>query len=113
MQDNAKINKSNTLSAEELSSLSDIAGRFEDYSEAVWDKPNYAKLDNLSCHRENIIQWYPFKEGASVLELCAECGAVTGGFAGRAGRVLSITDSEEKAKIIRTRYGSLKNLEVA
>lgn len=113
MQDNAKINKSNTLSAEELSSLSDIAGRFEDCSEAVWDKPNFAKLDNLSCHRENIIQWYPFKEGASVLELCAECGAVTGGFAGRAGRVLSITDSEEKAKIIRTRYGSLKNLEVA
>ena len=35
-------------------------------------------LYHLSAIRENILEWYPFDPGASLLEIGAECGALTG-----------------------------------
>lgn len=81
-------------------------------SKAVCEAPDADKLINFSCHRGNIIQWYPFKKGSAVLELCAQCGAVTQGIVGKGVDVTAVTDSPEKAQIIKNRFQTAQNLSV-
>ena len=78
----------------------------------ISSQPSYLKLDNLSPARENIIRWYPFKENADILELNAQCGAVTSHLASKAGHLVSVTDSTAKAKIIAERNQDTDNLEI-
>ena len=48
------------------------------YNDVILDKNSWAVLYHLSKQRENILKWYPFEKNASILEVGAGCGAVTG-----------------------------------
>lgn len=100
MSDNAQLNK--------LLELSEHGCK--DYSEIIYEQADYSTLYNFSCHRGSIMQWYPFESGASVLELCAECGAVTDGIVNKDIKITSITDSEIKAQIIKNRFADSLNV---
>ena len=69
-------------------------------------------LYHLSKVRENILNWYPFKEGASAIEIGSGCGAITGLLCRRLSRVVSVELSKRRAQINYTRHKELENLEL-
>jgi SAM-dependent methyltransferase len=74
--------------------------------------PTWEQLYHLSPIRENLLDWYPFKQGASLLEVGAGCGALTGLFCRLGLQVTAVELSKRRAEIIRRRHGHLRNLEV-
>lgn len=75
------------------------------------EKPG-AVFHNFAKCRENLINWYPFKKGAKVLEIGAGMGAVTGCLCEKCEKVVSIEESPRRAQIIRERHKQYSNLEV-
>lgn len=69
-------------------------------------------LYHLSHERANIINWYPFKEHASVLEIGAGPGAITGTLCELAERVTSVELSKRRATINYLRNKEKDNLEI-
>ena len=67
---------------------------------------------NLSFLRENLFNWYPFKEDANLLEIGAECGALTGLFCQKVSKVTAVEYSEKKSQIIYNRHKNYSNLEI-
>lgn len=67
------------------------------------------KLDNLYAFaelRENILEWYEFNPEARLLQVGADCGALTGLFADRTALVTVIDPCEENLAVVRARYQS-------
>ena len=67
---------------------------------------------NFTSIRENLINWYPFKENCSILEIGAGMGALTGYLCSVAKKVIALEESQKRADIIKKRYERLNNLEV-
>lgn len=65
----------------------------------------------LSTIRENIINWYPLKKNARILEIGANYGEITGYLCNLCENVTSVELSKEKAKIIAKRHSDKENLE--
>lgn len=84
----------------------------EDYSEIIKDDDRYFIRYNFSNYRPSILQWYPFKEDAHVLEINAEYGAITGMLCDRCKSVTATEPSIFKAGLICERYSSRINLTV-
>lgn len=76
---------------------------------------NKAKIKNilaLSDIRENILNWYNFEKEASILELNAHYGEITGLLCKEAQRVVSIEENRKCASIIEKRHKDKGNLEI-
>ena len=71
-----------------------------------------AAFHNFTNARENLINWYPFNSEASVLEIGAGMGALTGLLCDKCRVVISVEQSEKRAQIIRERHKDKKNLTV-
>jgi 2-polyprenyl-3-methyl-5-hydroxy-6-metoxy-1,4-benzoquinol methylase len=67
---------------------------------------------NLSDIRNNIINWYPFKENADVLEIGAGFGSITGELCKKSKTVTSIEFIKKRAEAICKRHKDKDNLEV-
>jgi 2-polyprenyl-3-methyl-5-hydroxy-6-metoxy-1,4-benzoquinol methylase len=77
------------------------------------ENKNHFLLDyTFSAIRQNIINWYPFRKNAELLEIGAGMGAVTGVFCDKCKEVTAIEMSDRRADIIRERYKACKNLTV-
>ena len=100
--------------AETEQKMLQIARQFpEDKSEDfIADDSTYTINNTFSSVRRNILNWYPFKEHASILEVGAGMGAITGLLCDVADSVISIEMSEIRADVIRTRYAQRENLTV-
>lgn len=72
----------------------------------------YAILKALSPNRRNLLEWFPFDPEASLLEIGAGCGAMTGLFTERVGEVCSIVPTQIRAKITAVRNRTADNLKV-
>lgn len=72
----------------------------------------FAFLYHLSPIRENILNWYPFKEGCRILEVGSGCGAITGLLCQKAGWVTSVELSRQRATINYERNKDAQNLEI-
>lgn len=92
----------------------DIAQKYpEDASEDyIGDCSEYTVNNTFSSVRRNILNWYPFKKDADILEIGAGMGALTGLLCDKARSVTSIEMSEDRAKVIQARYADRKNLKV-
>lgn len=77
----------------------------------IYEQPG-AVFHNFSKSRENLINWYPFKSNARVLEIGAGMGALTGCLCERCEYVTSIEESPRRAEIIKKRHSKYTNLEV-
>ena len=82
----------------------------EEYSKVIEKDNRLEIILALSNIRENIINWYPFKENATILEIGADFGQLTGFLCKNATKVVSLETSEEKRKAIAKRYEEIKNL---
>lgn len=69
-------------------------------------------LYHISDIRENLLEWYPFKKGADLLEVGAGCGALTGLFSRRVRTVTCIELSEKRSIINAERNKDRNNIEI-
>lgn len=72
---------------------------------------DYAVLYHLSQERENILNWYPFDKNASLLEIGAGCGAITGMLASKVQRVVATDISKKRTLINYYRNEQRENIE--
>lgn len=72
----------------------------------------YTINNTFSAVRRNILNWYPFKKGADILEIGAGMGSVTGLLCDVANQVISVEMSETRANVIRARYPKRENLTI-
>lgn len=101
----------------------------EDFLNDFFDKPESEKLSaiddllkdpnlpwavryHLFPQRHMLLNWYPFKESATLLEIGAGCGAVTGLFLDKLSEVTCNELSPSRAKVIKKRFRDRKNLSV-
>ena len=70
------------------------------YSEKIEIDKGADNYFYLTTHiRENILNWYPFKDSDEVLEIGSGCGTLTGMLCQKCGFVTSIEGSKRRAKI--------------
>lgn len=77
------------------------------YSDGRWEI-----IYHMSHLRENILNWYPFKENAVILEVGAGCGALTGMLCQRAKKVVAVELTKSRAAINYERNKDKDNLEI-
>lgn len=66
----------------------------------------------LSKLRKNIVNWYPFGNECSILEIGANFGEITGALCQKAKRVISLEQNTKKKDVIEKRHKKFSNLEV-
>ncbi len=84
----------------------------EEYDNKILEKNQWPLLYHLSKERENILAWYPFEKDATVLEVGAGCGAVTGAFLDKVKKVIGIDLSKRRSLINANRHKDSDNLEI-
>ncbi len=67
---------------------------------------------HLTKIRKNILNWYPMKKNASVLEIGAGMGAITSTLCDKADHVVSVELSKRRATAIANRNQERENLEI-
>ncbi|EET60654.1 glycosyltransferase, group 2 family protein [Marvinbryantia formatexigens DSM 14469] len=88
----------------------DMAERGVSYEELPHEEVSFPVIYHFSAMRENILNWYPFKKDAAVLEIGAGCGAITGLLCRRAAKVVSVELSKRRASINYARHKEYDNL---
>ncbi len=92
--------------------LLEMVKRTNDYSEILTNDNRWPILYHLSPIRQNIINWYPFKENASCLEIGGGCGAITGALCESLKEVKVVELSKRRASINFERHKNYDNLEI-
>ncbi len=69
-------------------------------------------LYHFSPYRRNLLEWFPFSPDASLLEIGAGCGALTGLFCEKTAQVTAVELSERRSRILFHRHEKVQNLEV-
>ena len=89
-----------------LKGVLDIVENIEESrrEKAAWDAKEWGLFYHLSPARRNLIDWIPMQMGESVLEVGAECGAMTGHFLRHEMKVTALEKEPEKAEILKKRY---------
>lgn len=81
------------------------------YEEAL-QGADWELFSQISPMREGILNWYPFEEDSSLLQLSCGFGAVAGLFARRVRRVTLLEESPERAECIARRYEAYDNITI-
>lgn len=82
------------------------------YEKVIEERQNWAVLYHLSGNRANIIDWMENDKTASVLEVGAGCGAITGKLAEKFGKVTCIELSKKRSLINAYRNREKNNIEI-
>lgn len=80
--------------------------------ESLNDGDSWPLLYHLSKARENLLEWYEFPEGASLLEIGSGCGALTGLFSRKLSRVVCIELSRRRSLINANKNGENGSAEI-
>ena len=92
--------------------LLEIARSGKNPEEQLTEERDWALLYHLSPMRENLLEWYDFGEGKSLLEIGAGCGALTGLFCRKLSRVVAVDLSKKRSLINAERNRQRENLEI-
>jgi len=92
--------------------LLDIVKKEKDIEDVLVNDNRWALLYHLSPIRQNILNWYPFKDNASVLEIGGGCGAITGVLCQKAQDVKVVELSKRRSMINYERNKHCDNLEI-
>jgi len=92
----------------------EIARKYpEEESEAyIAQNYDYTTNNTFSSVRQNLLNWYPFRSDADVLEIGAGMGSLTGLLCKKCSSVTAVEMSESRAEVIRARYPKRGNLNV-
>ena len=86
--------------------------RNDDVEDILKEDSRWPVIYHLSPIRENMLRWYPFKNNASVLEIGAGMGALTGVLCDKCTHVTAIELSKRRGEAIRLRHGHRDNLDI-
>ena len=92
--------------------LLEIVRSTNDYETILANDARWPILYHLSPIRQNIINWYPFNENASCLEIGGGCGAITGALCESLTAVKVVELSKRRATINFERHKDYNNLEI-
>ena len=92
--------------------LLQIVKSTNDYTDILAKDNRWPILYHLSPIRQNIINWYPFKENASCLEIGGGCGAITGALCQNLAEVKVVELSKRRSMINLERHKTYDNLEI-
>ena len=92
--------------------LLEIARTGKEYEEELLTEDNWALLYHLSPIRENLLEWYDFGKDKNLLEIGSGCGAVSGLFCRKLGRVVAVDLSRKRSLINAERNRDTENLEI-
>lgn len=81
-------------------------------SEYICDDYDFAINITFSPVRHNLLNWYPFKENANILEVGAGMGSMTGLLCDVGDKVTALEESSSRADVIRARHKERKNLNI-
>lgn len=84
----------------------------DDYTEVIYNHFGWPTYYYLVRTRKNIINWYPFKEDADVLEIGCGLGAITGELCDRCHSVTAVELSKRRATAALLRCREKENLEI-
>ena len=84
----------------------------QDIEDCLLREHDWEILYHLSKIRENILEWYPFDPDASLLEIGAACGALTGLFCSKVKRVVAVEASERDTAVNLEKNKKYENLTV-
>lgn len=79
--------------------------------ETLIEHPQDSLFYLTTKERENILAWYPF-QNKEVLEIGSGCGCITGTLCDSSKRVVSVDQSQKRARITYERHKERDNLEV-
>lgn len=82
------------------------------YSEDIFNHFTWPTYYHLSPIRQDIINWYPFKEGAEVLEIGCGLGAITEVLCEKCKKVTAVELSKRRATATLLRCRQRENLEI-
>ena len=82
------------------------------YDEEIAGESNFQVWYQLSVLRTGLLSWYPFEKEASVLEIGAGFGGLTGVLCGRCGSVTATERFVHRARALAERWKDADNLEV-
>ena len=83
-----------------------------DVEKILAEDDRWPVLYHFSPVRQNILEWYPFKKDASVLEIGAGCGAISGVLCRNAKHVTSVDLSKRRSLINANRNKEYDNLTI-
>jgi SAM-dependent methyltransferase len=83
-----------------------------DFTEILAAETRWPILYHLSPERRNLLEWYPFDRQATLLEIGAGCGALTGMFCEKMNKVIAVELSRKRSEIIVQRCRQYRNLEI-
>lgn len=83
-----------------------------DYTEVLKHDERWPILYHLSPIRQNIINWYPFKDNSNCLEIGGGCGAITGALCQNLQKVTVVELAKRRATINYERHKDFDNLEI-
>ncbi len=92
--------------------LLNIVKNTKDFDEVLSKDNRWPILYHLSPIRENIINWYPFKKGATLLEIGGGCGAISGVLCDNVEIVKVVELSRRRSAINHERNKHHDNLEI-
>lgn len=84
----------------------------EDYTKAIYNNYNWSTYYHLTHLRKNILNWYPFKKDASVLEIGCGLGAITNMLCERCKDVTAVELSKKRATATLLRCRERENLKI-
>ncbi len=84
----------------------------EDYSAVIERETDWYVFHQLAKTRESILNWYDFKEEASILEVGSGFGAVTGLLSDRSKDVTCVEAIPYKAQALAKRYENRTNITI-
>jgi len=90
----------------------DIVTHNSDFSRFLATDERWPILYHLSPLRRNLLEWYDFDRNATLLEIGAGCGALTGLFCERTKKVVAVELSRRRAEIVANRHREKANLEI-
>lgn len=83
-----------------------------DFPGIIIERKSWPILYHLSPIRENIVEWIDISPEATVLEVGAGCGAVTGALAQKSKKVTCVELSKKRSTINATRNREKDNIEI-
>ncbi|MDB9822384.1 class I SAM-dependent methyltransferase [Deltaproteobacteria bacterium] len=90
----------------------DIVKSNNDFSKILAADKRWPVLYHLSPLRRNLLEWYDFDSSASLLEIGAGCGALTGLFCEKVEEVVAVELSKRRAEVIANWHKDKSNLEI-
>lgn len=84
----------------------------KDYSKLINENFSWSSYYHLTNLRENILNWYPFEENSSVLEVGCGMGAITNVLCDRCRKVTAVELSRRRATATLLRCREKENLEI-